>query len=100
AQPCLLPSRVCSLIPYPESRWDSSLLQQDLRSSRRPLAAWVGPGSRSAKFFENSLEELVRRNPALQQNFRRIDANRFTASAYREGEKVCRGSASLGGATW
>jgi hypothetical protein len=52
-----------------------------------------------AKFFENSLEELVRRNPGLEQNFRRIDANRFTASAYRDGEKVCRGSASLGGST-
>ena len=52
-----------------------------------------------AKFFENSLEELVRRNPELQQGFRRIDANRFTAAAYRDGEKVCRGSASLGGGT-
>jgi hypothetical protein len=52
-----------------------------------------------AKFFENSLEELVRRNPGLQQSFRRIDANRFTAAAYRDGEKVCRGSASLGGGT-
>jgi hypothetical protein len=28
-----------------------------------------------AKFFEKSLEELVRRNPDLQQSFRRIDAN-------------------------
>jgi hypothetical protein len=52
-----------------------------------------------AKFFENSLEELVRRNPGLEQSFRRIDANRFTAAAYRDGEKVCRGSASLGGGT-
>jgi TIR domain-containing protein len=52
-----------------------------------------------AKFFENSLEELGRRNPGLQQSFRRIDANRFTAAAYRDGEKVCRGSASLGGGT-
>jgi hypothetical protein len=52
-----------------------------------------------AKFFENSLEELVRRNPGLQQGFRRIDANRFTAAAYRDGEKVCRGSASFGGNT-
>ena len=52
-----------------------------------------------AKFFENSLEELVRRNPDMQQNFRRVDANRFTAAAYRNGEKVCRGSASLGGST-
>lgn len=34
-----------------------------------------------AKFFESSLEELVRRNPGLEQSFRRIDANRFTAAA-------------------
>lgn len=52
-----------------------------------------------ANFFENSLEELVHRNPDLQQSFRRVDANRFTAAAYRNGEKVCRGSASLGGST-
>ena len=52
-----------------------------------------------AKFFENSLEELVQRNPGLQRSFRRIYANRFTAAAYRDGEKVCRGSASLGGGT-
>lgn len=52
-----------------------------------------------ANFFENSLEELVRRNPDLQQSFRRIDANRFTAAAYQNGDKVCRGSASLGGST-
>jgi TIR domain len=50
-----------------------------------------------AKYFENSLEELVRRNPSLDQTFRRIDANRFTAVAYRDGDKVCRGSVSLGG---
>ena len=51
-----------------------------------------------ANFFENSLEELVHRNPDLEQSFRRIDANQFTAAAYRKGEKVCLGSASLGGA--
>jgi len=52
-----------------------------------------------ANFFENSLEELVRRNPDVRQSFRRVDANRFTATAYRNGEKVCRGSVSLGGST-
>jgi len=52
-----------------------------------------------AKFFENTLEELSRRNPDVQQSFRRIDANRFTAAVYRDGEKVCRGSALLGGGT-
>jgi hypothetical protein len=50
-----------------------------------------------AKFFENSLKELVRRNSGLDETFRRIDANRFTAAAYRGGEKVCQGSSSVGG---
>jgi TIR domain len=50
-----------------------------------------------AKFFENSLQELVKRNPDLDHRFRRIDANNFTAAAYQDGEKVCRGSASISG---
>jgi hypothetical protein len=51
-----------------------------------------------AKFFENSMNELVSRNPGLAQTFRRIDANRFTAVIYQNGQKVCRGSASIGDA--
>ena len=50
-----------------------------------------------AKFFENSLQELTRRNPGLDQTFRRIDANTFTAVAYVDGEKVCKGSVSVSG---
>jgi hypothetical protein len=49
-----------------------------------------------AKFFENSLKELVKRNTGLDQSFRRVDANRFSAAAYRGGTKVCKGSASIG----
>lgn len=49
-----------------------------------------------AKFFENSLKELVKRNPGLDQTFLRIDATRFSAAAYREGVKVCKGSISVG----
>jgi hypothetical protein len=49
-----------------------------------------------AKYFENSLSELVTRNEGLEQNFRRIDANRFTAAAYLNGKKLCAGSASIG----
>jgi hypothetical protein len=52
-----------------------------------------------ANYFENSLQELVRRNPELDQTFRRIDASNFTAAAYQEGEKVCKGSASASGNT-
>ena len=50
-----------------------------------------------AIFFESSLKELVQRNPGVDQTFRRIDANHFTAAAYRGGDKVCKGSASIGG---
>ena len=44
-----------------------------------------------ARFFENSLKELVSRNAGVERTFRRIDANRFSAAAYRDGEKVCGG---------
>jgi hypothetical protein len=50
-----------------------------------------------ARFFENSLKELVARNAGVEQRFRRVDANRFNATAYRDGNKVCQGSASIAG---
>lgn len=50
-----------------------------------------------AKFFENSLQELAQRNPNIQARFRRIDANRFTAVAYRDGDAVARCGITLGG---
>lgn len=43
-----------------------------------------------ARFFENSLDELSRRNGVIEGRFRRIDADRFTAVAYREGEAIAR----------
>ena len=43
-----------------------------------------------AKFFENSLAELNRRNEGIEGAFRRIDANRFTAVIYRHGKSVAR----------
>lgn len=54
-----------------------------------------------ARFFETSLDELEARNPGIEGNFRRIDANRFTASIYRAGQAVARctifiGSSMLG----
>ena len=41
-----------------------------------------------AKYFENSLAELSERNVGIQANFRRIDANQFTATAYKDGRKA------------
>lgn len=41
-----------------------------------------------ARYFESSLSELASRNDNIDSKFRRLDANRFTAAAYREGKKV------------
>ena len=49
-----------------------------------------------ANFFEGSLEELKERNPGIDINFRRIDANHFTASAYRHGKELTRCKIWLG----
>jgi hypothetical protein len=50
-----------------------------------------------ASFFENSLNELKARNSGFDVAFRRIDANRFTASIYRGGENVARCKIWMGG---
>ncbi len=50
-----------------------------------------------AKYFEGSMDELSKRNPEVQHNFRRIDANRFTAIIYRNGQAVSECTVFLGG---
>jgi hypothetical protein len=52
-----------------------------------------------AKYFEGSLAELSARNSGIDSRFRRIDANRFTAVAYRNGEAVARCTIRLGDRT-
>ncbi len=52
-----------------------------------------------AKYFENSLAELSARNPGIEGAFRRIDADRFTATAYRHGRAVTRCTIFTGGGT-
>jgi TIR domain len=49
-----------------------------------------------ARYFEGSLAELHARNPEIEGRFRRIDGNRFTAVAYRDGEAVARCAIRLG----
>lgn len=49
-----------------------------------------------ARFFETSLSELESRNPGIEGSFRRIDANRFTASIYRGGKAAARCTIFLG----
>lgn len=50
-----------------------------------------------ASFFENSLNELANRNPQLSGKFKRIDANRFTAVIYQDGQSVAQCGISLRG---
>ena len=49
-----------------------------------------------ANFFEGSLEELQNRNAGMETTFRRIDANHFTAVAYRRGKELTRCKIWLG----
>ncbi|HLH36200.1 MAG TPA: toll/interleukin-1 receptor domain-containing protein [Alloacidobacterium sp.] len=53
-----------------------------------------------ARFFENSMQELVKRNPGIDQRFQRVDATHFTAALYQHGQKVCKGSASIAGGSF
>lgn len=55
-----------------------------------------------ARFFENSLAELETRNSGIRSMFKRVDAQRFSASAYRDGKLVtqCHVSLQQGQALW
>lgn len=50
-----------------------------------------------ARFFEGSLQELERRNAGLQTTFRRIDADSFTGTIYRDGKNVAECRIARGG---
>ena len=50
-----------------------------------------------ARYFENSLAELEARDPGYQGTFRRVDANRFFATIYKDGKDVARATVYLGG---
>ena len=50
-----------------------------------------------AKYFENSLSELSTRNPEIDGTFRKLDANRFSAVAYRNGQALSRCTVFMGG---
>jgi len=51
----------------------------------------------AARFFEGSLQELHTRHPEVEHSFRRVDANCFTATVFRGGNKVSECSVRLGG---
>ncbi len=49
-----------------------------------------------ARFFENSLGELAKRNAGVEGVFRRVDANRFFATVYRHGHDISSATIYLG----
>lgn len=49
-----------------------------------------------ARFFETSLEELAARNVGVEADFRRVDADRFAATIYRDGEAAAKCSVFVG----
>lgn len=51
-------------------------------------------------FFENSLNEIGRRNPGVEGHFRLVDANRFFAVVYQDGKAKARCTIFLGGGGW
>lgn len=50
-----------------------------------------------ARYFENSLTELQVRNPGYEGVFRRVDANRFFATIYKDGKDAARATIYIGG---
>lgn len=53
-----------------------------------------------ARYFEHSLSELQMRNPGVEGVFRRVDANRFFASIYRDGKSVVRCTVFIGASSF
>lgn len=49
-----------------------------------------------SRFFENSLAEIATRNPGVEGDFRRVDADRFVAAVYLNGKAVSRCSVFVG----
>lgn len=49
-----------------------------------------------AEFFETSLAELAERHEGIEVNYRRIDADRFTAAVYKNGKTIARCKISFG----
>jgi hypothetical protein len=49
-----------------------------------------------SRYFENSLSELGARNAGIDTTYRQIDANRFSAIIYRDGEPIARATIFLG----
>ena len=94
--PAPLPAATGSGSPLPGPR--SSNLALAKRFSDRDKDAFLREAfDYMASYFENSLAELEQRNAGVEGTFRRVDANRFFATAYRDGKATARCTIYLGG---
>lgn len=81
-------------VPGPRSsnlRLSKSFTQRDKDQFKADTFEYI------ARYFENSLAELEARNPGYEGAFRRVDANRFFATIYKDGKDVARATVYLGG---
>lgn len=93
--------------PEPTRAWVPAPAIQTIRSSNLRVAKQFSERDKDAfrtdgfefiaRFFEGSASELRARNAGVECTFRRIDANRFTVSAYRDGNAVTRCTIFMGG---
>ncbi|MBN8283562.1 toll/interleukin-1 receptor domain-containing protein [Zoogloea sp.] len=98
----------------PPSREAPPLERLDLRSSPKPRSSNLRVKRKFddherdgfledsyeyiARYFDGSLEELAARNPQLKTRFKRLDATSFTASIYKNGQRVAQCSVWYGSA--
>lgn len=90
-----------------EPIWPSTLDKTEPRSSNLRLAKTFSQRDKDgyqfeafeyiARYLENSLGELAKRNPGVEGVFRRVDANRFFATVYQDGKDVARATIYMGG---
>ncbi len=75
-------------------RLAKSFTQKDKDDFKHSTFEYIG------RFFENSLAELGERNANFEGVFRRVDANRFFSTIYRNGKDVSRCTIYIGGDAW
>jgi TIR domain len=85
--PTLNPIGSFSARPVPEIR-SSNLRVKKIFTQREKDKFERDAYEYMEKYFENSLTELEARNPNVETEFRRIDADQFTAAAYVNGNEA------------
>ena len=86
-----------STVPVSEAPRSSNLALAKRFTDRDKDRFRVDAFEYMASFFENSLAELGQRNSGVEGDYRRVDANRFFATAHRDGRAVARMTVFVGG---